>query len=270
MANGSFSQTLEGVTCLAEGTVGLPTEGEIDQILDDVVCAATGTVMPPIGGNIGQLLEDVVCLAEGSVFVEGTIDQILEDATCLAAGTVTTAPDVNAALNQMLENVVCLANGTVTTPPPEDISWFKLYAQKKVESYFAVDIVEQPVGDIIPDIQSFATDNYHLANIPKHSIITNAYAFVKTPVMSTGAVAIDLGTSEGANDVLVGANLTLLGKQGVFPGKQLNAAQVPLFATVTNNGSPIFSSKGNFVIVVEYFEYKLNSGEYTPIDLEDL
>jgi hypothetical protein len=106
------------------------------------------------------------------------------------------------------------------------------------------------------------TASYHLANLPADAIITNAYIHVEKASNAATTAAATLGTTEGGSQILTGANLKTLGKQGTFVTAQsLTGTGKNLVLNVTITGAA--TAVGKYKVVVEYVEYRKNTGEYT-------
>jgi len=133
------------------------------------------------------------------------------------------------------------------------------FAQKKGVCLVAAEIVEGTESYEIPA----ATGNFLLANIPPDAIITNAYIQVKTAADAATSATAKLGTAEGGTEVLSAANLKTLGKQGTFTGHVETGTGAELYLGLTVTGAA--TNVANYVVVVEYVEYRKNTGEYTRI-----
>jgi len=132
-----------------------------------------------------------------------------------------------------------------------------IFAQKKSECFFAGEVVEGSESFEIPA----ASGNYRLANIPPDAIITNAYIHVETASDAATSNTAKLGTAEAGAQILSAANLKTLGKQGTFTGQSLTLTGKELFLGVTVVGAA--TAVGKYHVVVEYLEFKKNTGEYT-------
>lgn len=132
-----------------------------------------------------------------------------------------------------------------------------IFAQKKSECFFAAEVNEGSESYEIPA----ASGNYRLANIPPDAIITNAYIHVETASDAATSNAATLGTTEGGTEILSAADLKATGKEGTFTGQSLTGTGVELFLGVTVTGAA--TAVGKYKVVVEYLEFKKNTGEYT-------
>lgn len=133
------------------------------------------------------------------------------------------------------------------------------FSQKKGVCLFASEVAEGTESFEIPA----ATGNYLLANIPPDAIITNAYVQVKTASDAGTSATAKLGTAEGGTEVLSAANLKTLGKQGTFTGHVETGTGAELYLGVTVTGAA--TTVGKYVVVVEYLEYRKNTGELTRV-----
>lgn len=131
------------------------------------------------------------------------------------------------------------------------------FAQKKSVCLFAGEVNQGTADDEI----GTTTASYQLANLPADAIVTNAYIFVEKASDAATSAAATLGTAEGGGQILTAANLKTLGKQGTFAGQSLTTTGKPLVMNVTITGAA--TAVGKFKVIVEYVEYKKNTGEYT-------
>lgn len=134
------------------------------------------------------------------------------------------------------------------------------FFQKKSESFFAAEVVE---GAESYEIDGTASGNFKLANIPPNALITNAFIHVEAASDAATSNVATLGTTEGGSEILSAADLTTLGEQGSFTGQSLTTTGKPLFLGTTVTGAA--TNVGKYVVVVEYMEYRKNTGEYTKI-----
>ena len=106
-----------------------------------------------------------------------------------------------------------------------------------------------------------ASDNLLLGKLPPDAIVSDAYVFVLTASDAATSAAATLGTASAGAQLLTGVNLKTLGKQGTFvPGvKTLTGKDVWLNTTYTGAATNV----GDYMIVVEYLEYKLTTGNLT-------
>lgn len=131
------------------------------------------------------------------------------------------------------------------------------FYQKKSECFFAAEVNEGTESYEI----GVTSDNYLLANIPPDAIITNAYIHVATASDAATSAVATLGTAEGGSEILSAADLTSTGKEGTFTGQSLTDTGKELYLGVTITGAA--TAVGKYKVVVEYLEYKKNTGEYT-------
>ncbi len=131
------------------------------------------------------------------------------------------------------------------------------FFQKKSECFFAVELNEGIENSEVPA----ASDNHLLALLPPDSIITNAYIQVATGSDAATSAVATLGTASGGSQVLSAGDLTTVGDQGTFTGKSLTSTGVELWLGLTYTGAA--TNVGKYIIVVEYIEYRKNTGEYT-------
>lgn len=134
------------------------------------------------------------------------------------------------------------------------------FAQKKGICLFASEVVEGTESFEIPA----ASGNYLLANIPPDAIITDAYIQVQVASDAATSAVATLGTAEAGTEVLSAADLTTLGKQGTFTGHVETDTGAELYLGVTVTGAA--TAVGKYVVVVNYVEYRKNTGEYTRIN----
>lgn len=133
------------------------------------------------------------------------------------------------------------------------------FFQKKSECFFAIEFNE---GTESYELNA-VSDDHELANLPADAIITNAYIHVKTGSDAATSAVATLGTTEGGTEILSAGDLTSTGKQGTFTGQSLTGAGQTLWFGVTYTGAA--TNVGEYVVVVEYLEYKKNTGDYTSI-----
>lgn len=141
----------------------------------------------------------------------------------------------------------------------EDLTREDRFYQKKSECFFAAEVNE--------GVESYEIDavsgNYLLANIPADAIITNAYIHVETASDAATTNVATLGTAEGGTEILSAGDLKSTGEQGTFTGQSLTGSGVELYLGVTVTGAA--TAVGKYKVVVEYMEYKKNTGELTRI-----
>lgn len=128
--------------------------------------------------------------------------------------------------------------------------------QKKSLSVMAVLIVE---GEEVDE----NAGNHLLANLPADSVITNAYIVVQTASDAATAATATLGTASAGAQLLTGANLKTLGKQGTFVPGVSTGTGAEVWLNVTKTGAKTAVAK--YLVVVEYLEYTKNTGEYTAV-----
>lgn len=134
------------------------------------------------------------------------------------------------------------------------------FMQKKSECFFAAEVVE---GVESYEIDGTQSGNFKLSNIPPNSLITNAYIHVEAVSDAATTNVATLGTTEGGTEILSAADLKTLGEQGTFTGQSLTTTGKPLFLGTTVTGAA--TNVGKYIVVVEYIEYRKNTGEYTKI-----
>lgn len=129
--------------------------------------------------------------------------------------------------------------------------------QKKGVCVMAVPINEGvDKGEILA-----ASDDHLLGKIPLDAVITNAFIQVKTVSDAATSAVATLGTTEGGSELLTAADLTTLGAEGTFvPGVETGTGK-DLWLGLTYTGAA--TAVGEYVIVVEYVEYNLNTGDLT-------
>lgn len=102
-----------------------------------------------------------------------------------------------------------------------------------------------------------AAGPYQVANLPPDALIVNAYVHTMS---ASSAATVTLGTTSGGSDILSGGDVDSIPGEGSFGGK-----------AHTGTGKPVYmglggaATTGSFVAVIEYIEYKKNTGEYTRI-----
>ena len=134
------------------------------------------------------------------------------------------------------------------------------FMQKKSESFFAGEVVEGSESYNIPAVSG----NYLLANIPPNALITNAYIHVETVSDAATSAVGTLGTAEAGTEILSAANLkAATGKVGTFTGQSLTGTGKELHLGITVTGAA--TAVGEYLVVVEYLEYRKNTGEYTKV-----
>jgi len=132
--------------------------------------------------------------------------------------------------------------------------------QKKSECFFAAELVEGTESYNIGVVSA----NYLLANIPPNSIITNAYIHVETVSDAATTNVATLGTTEGGSEIVSAGDLkTAVGKTGTFTGQSLTGTGKGLYLGLTVTGAA--TAVGEYIVVVEYMEYRKNTGEYTKV-----
>jgi len=124
--------------------------------------------------------------------------------------------------------------------------------QKKGVSIMAVQVDSEQYANYA------AADDYLVGILPDNAIITDAYVFTQS---ASNAGAVTLGTTAGGSEVMSAGDSTATGKSGTFTG-----------ATDTGTGKSLYmgiaaaATQGEFVVIVEYIEYTLNTGNLTKIN----
>lgn len=132
---------------------------------------------------------------------------------------------------------------------------------KKTTSLLAEVVVE---GDEATEGQVPAvTANYLVATLPANAVITRAYVQVLSASDAATSAAAKLGTTEAGAEILSGANLKVLGKQGTLGSQFDTGTGKDVYMTLTYTGAA--TNVGKYVVVVEYDEYTKNDGEYTEV-----
>jgi hypothetical protein len=134
------------------------------------------------------------------------------------------------------------------------------FMQKKSNCFFAGEVVE---GTESYEIDGTASGNFKLANLPPNAVVTDAYIHVEAASDAATTNVATLGTTEGGSELLSAANLKTTGVQGAFTGQFLTGTGKPLFLGTTVTGAA--TNVGKYIVVVEYLEYRKNTGEYTKI-----
>ena len=135
------------------------------------------------------------------------------------------------------------------------------FFQKKSTCYFAVELNE---GTESYELAA-GNGDHQLANLPDNAIITDAYIHVKTASDAATSATGTLGTTSGGTEILSAADLKATGKQGTFTGQSLTGTGKTLWLGVTKVGAE--TAVGEYVVVVEYLEYRKDTGEYTDIPI---
>jgi len=140
-----------------------------------------------------------------------------------------------------------------------DLRREKRFFQKKQECFFAGEANEGTENGEFPAVNG----NHQLANLPPDAIITNAYIHVETASDAAISAVATLGTTSGGTEILSAADLTTVGEQGTFTGQSLTGTGVTLWLGLAYVGAA--TNVGKYKVVVEYLEYRKNTGDYTQI-----
>ena len=123
---------------------------------------------------------------------------------------------------------------------------------KKLLSQMCITIDESTRNDLIGD-PSF---QYLVGYLPADCFIQNAY--VATRVAQGVADVMDVGTTNGGNDILQGGPLNAVGFGGTFNGPVDTGTGVPVYITMT-----VDPTVAVFTLVIEYLEFKVSTGSLT-------
>jgi len=129
--------------------------------------------------------------------------------------------------------------------------------QKKSICVFSVEMKEGTENNEF----AAASDNHLLGLLPPDAIITDAMVFVKTVSDAATSCVATLGTASGGAQILSGADLTTAGEQGTFVPDVETGTGDDLWLGLTYTGAA--TNVGVYVVVVEYIEYLLNTGDFT-------
>lgn len=102
-----------------------------------------------------------------------------------------------------------------------------------------------------------ASNNYLVGLLPADAIIEDAYVFTK---VASDALAVTLGTAEAGTEIMSAGDSATLGGTGTFTGKSDTGSGVEVHMTL---GAA--ATTGDFIVVIEYTEYTLNTGDLTRI-----
>ena len=125
--------------------------------------------------------------------------------------------------------------------------------QKKALCYMVVDVNSETYADF-DDVSL----DYLAGYLPKDAVIQNAYVFTQ---VASNALAVTVGTTDGGTEILSAGDSATLGKTGTFTGETDTGTGEPVYVTLGAN-----PTSGEFQVVIEYFEYRLNTGKYTIMD----
>ncbi len=131
------------------------------------------------------------------------------------------------------------------------------FFQKKEECFFAAEVVEGTQSFEVPA----ATGSYILSTLPPDTIITDAYIHVEVASDAATSAVGTLGTADAGTEILSAADLATTGKQGTFTGQSLTGTGQELYLGITVTGAA--TTVGKYIVVVEYMEYRKNTGDYT-------
>lgn len=140
-----------------------------------------------------------------------------------------------------------------------DLRREKRFFQKKQECFFAGEVNEGTENGEI----AAASDNHQLVNLPPDAIITDAYIHVETASDAATSAVATLGTASGGSQILSAGDLTTTGDQGTFTGQSLTGSGVTVWLGLTYTGAA--TNVGKYKVVIEYLEYRKNTGDYTQI-----
>ncbi len=131
--------------------------------------------------------------------------------------------------------------------------------EKKSECFMCTEVTE---GEDFLAIDT-GDDNYHLGNIPNDAIITDAYIMLKTASDAATSATATLGTAPGGTEIMSAGDLTAAAgsKTGTFTGESLTDTGKPLWLKLVYAGA--VTDVGDYVVVVEYVEFTLNTGNLT-------
>jgi len=123
-------------------------------------------------------------------------------------------------------------------------------------------VINEGVGEAEVDLS--VSQSYRIANLPEDSLIVNAYIWTKGVSDAATSAAVTLGTTEGGTQIMTAGNLKAAGKSGTFTGVSDTGSGVPVWFNATITGAS--TNVGEYVVIVEYIEYTLKTGEYTNVN----
>jgi len=126
------------------------------------------------------------------------------------------------------------------------------YNQKKAVCQMVIRVGEDEYKSYL------AAGNFLVGILPPKAIITDAYVHT---VSASDAAAIALGTAEGGTEILSVGDSTTLGKTGTFTGQSETGSGVEVYMS-----TGAAATQGDFVAIIEYVEYTLNTGNLTKIN----
>lgn len=135
------------------------------------------------------------------------------------------------------------------------------FMQKKTECFVGANVTE---GQGAAEIDGTASGNFLIVNLPDNSLITNAYVWVKTVSDAATTAVLNLGTTESGTEIMSAGDLKALGESGTFTGTSDTGTGVPVYMEVQKTGAA--TDTAVYVVVIEYFEYTKNNGEYTSLE----
>jgi len=135
------------------------------------------------------------------------------------------------------------------------------YAQKRGIEVAAYNIVE---GTDAAELDTSASENFLVGTLPENALISNAYVYVKDA--SDVALTGTLGTTEGGGEILTAIDFAATGDTGTFAGDSIPTdTGVEVWLNLTAAGGSTLV--GEYVVVIEYIEYRLKTGYYTAFNL---
>lgn len=131
--------------------------------------------------------------------------------------------------------------------------------QKKGVSVFAATIVEGTgKGEV-----SSAAGNHLLGMLPAEAIVVATNIQVLTASDAATSATATVGTASAGAQLMTGANLKTLGKQGTSVAGVATGTGVSVWLNVSKSGATTAVAK--YVVYIEYIEYTKNTGEYTQM-----
>lgn len=132
-----------------------------------------------------------------------------------------------------------------------DITRVGTTMQRKSQNCFVVNITEEIAKEMD------AAESYLVGYLPANAFINGSFLWVNG---AATAGDLDVGTTEGGDEILAGGTPDTLGRSGVFAGTSVTGTGVPVYVTVDGD-----TSDGDLFVVINYTEYVKHTGEYTPV-----
>lgn len=135
-------------------------------------------------------------------------------------------------------------------------------AQKKVVRVHSTHVGPAFIAEAIKlGAAAGVTGNYLVANLPRDAVITDAYVVVDEASNAATTATVALGTAEGGAQIMAAADVKTTGVKGTLVGKLKTGTGQPVYMALAYTGAT--TNYGSFTVVIEYTEFRKNSGEYT-------